>query len=138
MKKSLGIIEVVGLANAINVADTMVKTANIDISNIEITNGMGYVTVKILGDVAAVKAAISSAKMVTINDNNSYVSSLVIARPTEKIGEIFVNSLIESKEKREPQKEIVEEIKVEETKLEVEKEKKEEIKNDKKNKKIKK
>lgn len=137
MKKSLGIIEVVGLANAINVADTMVKTANIDISNIEITNGMGYVTVKILGDVAAVKAAISSAKMVTINDN-SYVSSLVIARPTEKIGEIFVNSLIESKEKREPQKEVVEEIKVEETKLEVEKEKKEEIKNDKKNKKIKK
>lgn len=137
MKKSLGIIEVVGLANAINVADTMVKTANIDISNIEITNGMGYVTVKILGDVAAVKAAISSAKMATINDN-SYVSSLVIARPTEKIGEIFVNSLIESKEKREPQKEIVEEIKVEETKLEVEKEKKEEIKNDKKNKKIKK
>ncbi|WP_300282861.1 BMC domain-containing protein [Peptacetobacter sp.] len=84
MGKSLGTIEVVGLSSAIVIADTMAKTANIDINDLEITKGFGFVTVKIFGDVGAVKAAISAGKTMAIQ-SGSYVASNVIARPNQEI-----------------------------------------------------
>ena len=66
MGKSLGTIEVVGLSSAIVVADAMAKTANIEINDLEITKGFGFVTVKIFGDVGAVKAAISAGKSLAL------------------------------------------------------------------------
>lgn len=63
MNRALGLIEVVGLTNAIIVADTMLKASNIKMEDVEITKGMGFVTVKVSGDVGAVKAAIDSGKV---------------------------------------------------------------------------
>ena len=80
MGKSLGTIEVVGLSSAIVVADAMAKTANIEINDLEITKWFGFVTVKIFGDVGAVKAAISAGKSLALQ-SGAYVASNVIARP---------------------------------------------------------
>ncbi|MEE0451743.1 BMC domain-containing protein [Peptacetobacter sp.] len=131
MGKSLGTIEVVGLSSAIVVADAMAKTANIEINDLEITKGFGFVTVKIFGDVGAVKAAISAGKSLALQ-SGAYVASNVIARPNMDL-EKRILSFKEKKE--EPKKEEVKEEpkveeKVENTSENTEKpiEKKEEVK----------
>lgn len=112
MGKSLGTIEVVGLSSAIVVADAMAKTANIEINDLEITKGFGFVTVKIFGDVGAVKAAISAGKSLALQ-SGAYVASNVIARPNMDLEKRILSFKEEKKE--EPKKEEVkEEPKVEE------------------------
>ena len=112
MGKSLGTIEVVGLSSAIVVADAMAKTANIEINDLEITKGFGFVTVKIFGDVGAVKAAISAGKSLALQ-SGAYVASNVIARPNMDLEKRILSFREEKKE--EPKKEEVkEEPKVEE------------------------
>ena len=112
MGKSLGTIEVVGLSSAIVVADAMAKTANIEINDLEITKGFGFVTVKIFGDVGAVKAAISAGKSLALQ-SGAYVASNVIARPNMELEKRILSFKEEKKE--EPKKEEVkEEPKVEE------------------------
>ena len=133
MGKSLGTIEVVGLSSAIVVADAMAKTANIEINDLEITKGFGFVTVKIFGDVGAVKAAISAGKSLALQ-SGAYVASNVIARPNMEL-EKRILSFREEEKKEEPKKEEVKEEpkveeKVENTSENTEKpvEKKEEVK----------
>ena len=41
MVRALGMIEIMGLSSAIEVADIMVKTADVSIANIERAKGMG-------------------------------------------------------------------------------------------------
>ena len=132
MGKSLGTIEVVGLSSAIVVADAMAKTANIEINDLEITKGFGFVTVKIFGDVGAVKAAISAGKSLALQ-SGAYVASNVIARPNMELEKRILSFKEEKKE--EPKKEEVKEEpkveeKVENTSENTEKpiEKKEEVK----------
>ncbi len=60
MKQSLGLIEVRGLALAVNVADAMAKSAAIKLVGVEKTNGGGWTVIKITGDVAAVKSALNT------------------------------------------------------------------------------
>ncbi|MBU5669772.1 BMC domain-containing protein [Peptoniphilus sp. MSJ-1] len=88
MNRALGLIEVIGLTNAIIVADTMLKAANVQMENVEITKGMGFVTVKISGDVGAVKAAIDSGKSLAISFDK-FVSSKVIPRPAKGLDSVF-------------------------------------------------
>ncbi len=89
MKKSLGLIEVTGLSTGISVADTMAKTANISVDDLEITRGLGFVTIKIVGDVAAVTAAISAGKKVALA-NGKEITAKVIARPNDAIEKTFL------------------------------------------------
>jgi len=59
MLPALGLIETKGLIGAIEAADAMAKAANVKIVDKEkITAGL--VTIKIIGDVAAVKSAIEA------------------------------------------------------------------------------
>lgn len=114
MRESLGIIEIVGLTTAVFVADTMVKTANVDIIDIENTKGLGYMTVKITGNVAAVNTAVSAGKMIA-ESHGKFVSATVIARPAESIDGLFVEpSKKKEKEIKEEVKEEVKETKEEE------------------------
>ncbi|AWI06464.1 BMC domain-containing protein [Clostridium drakei] len=84
MKEALGLIETIGMAAAIEAADTCVKSANVELIGYELTRGQGMVTVKIKGDVGAVKAAVESAK-VSSAKVNKVVSTLVIPRPAQGI-----------------------------------------------------
>lgn len=81
---SLGLIETIGLTAGIEAADAMVKSANVTLIGYEITNGEGMVTIKVEGDVGAVKAAVeagaAAAQRVGI-----VVSQLVIPRPIEEL-----------------------------------------------------
>lgn len=88
MKEALGLVEIRGLSNAILVADSMSKTANVKIIDVENTRGLGYITIKISGDVGAVNAAVSSGKQIAI-ENNSFVSAKVIPRPSNNVGVTF-------------------------------------------------
>lgn len=88
MREALGLVEVKGLSTAILVADNMVKTANIRIINIENTKGLGYMTIKAVGDVGAINAAVSSGKQIAIA-NDVFISSKVIPRPSDFVETIF-------------------------------------------------
>ena len=81
---ALGLIETIGLAAAIEAADTCMKSANVELIGYELTKGYGMVTVKIKGDVSAVKAAIESAKVSAAAVNTVY-ATLVIPRPVDKL-----------------------------------------------------
>ena len=62
-QKSLGLIETQGLAAGIEAADAAVKSANVELVGYELTKGGGWTTIKILGDVGAVKAAVDAARI---------------------------------------------------------------------------
>jgi microcompartment protein CcmL/EutN len=80
IKTCVGFIETAGLAAAIAAADTAVKSANIKIIGYEFARGDGMSTVKIEGDVSAVKMALLSASAVA-STVGKVVSVDVIPRP---------------------------------------------------------
>lgn len=88
MNEALGLIETVGLAAAIEAADTAVKAANVKLLGYEKTRGNGMITVKITGDVGAVKAAVTAGVMAANRVNEVY-SYHVIPRPHAEIGELI-------------------------------------------------
>jgi len=95
--ESIGYVEVIGLTDAIMVADHMLKAASVGIKNIENATG-GYITVSVTGDVAAVEAAIEAG---TADSRVTVVSTTVLANPAEGVPELgqtdaFSNDLPES------------------------------------------
>lgn len=80
MTQALGLIEVVGLATAIEAADAGVKAANVTLLGYELARGGGMVTVKVSGDVGAVKAAVDAAAAAAAKVG-VVVSKHVIPRP---------------------------------------------------------
>jgi ethanolamine utilization protein EutM len=83
-KKALGLIETAGLACAVEAADAAVKAANVKLLGYELTRGMGMVTVKLVGDVAAVQAAVS-AGVAAASRVGRVVAKHVIPRPHEEL-----------------------------------------------------
>ena len=80
---ALGLIETRGLVGSIEAADVMVKTANVSLLGTEyIRNGL--VTVQIIGDVAAVKAAVE-AGAAAAQRVGQLVSTHVIPRPSDEV-----------------------------------------------------
>lgn len=84
---SLGMIETKGLVGAIEAADAMVKSANVQLVGKEQVGG-GLVTVMVRGDVGAVKASVeaggAAAKRV-----GELVSVHVIPRPHDDVEAIL-------------------------------------------------
>jgi ethanolamine utilization protein EutM len=76
---ALGLVETKGLVGAIEAADAMVKSANVQLLGKEIIGG-GYVTVMVRGDVGAVKAA-TDAGAAAAQRVGDLVSVHVIPRP---------------------------------------------------------
>ncbi len=84
MRKSLGLLEIKGLASAILVADAMAKTAAVTIVGIETCKGGGWQTIKVVGDVAAVQASLSSGSELA-KRSNSFVAMKTLSRPDQSI-----------------------------------------------------
>jgi len=83
LEYALGMVETRGLIGSIEAADVMVKTANVHILGTEyIRNGL--VTVKIAGEVAAVKAAVDAASAAAARVGQ-VVSTHVIPRPAADV-----------------------------------------------------
>ena len=87
---SIGIIETVGLAAAIEAADVCLKSANVSLIGYELTKGSGMAVVKIEGNVGAVNAAIQSAS-VAVNNVNRVYSQKVMPRPSDSIESLIRN-----------------------------------------------
>ena len=87
MLLALGLIETKGLIGAIEAADAMVKTANVKlVSKEKITAAL--VTIKIIGEVAAVKAAVD-AGAAAAQRVGQLVSAHVIPRPDDQLENII-------------------------------------------------
>lgn len=90
IKHAIGLIETIGLAAGIEAADAAVKSANVRLIGYELAKGDGMVTVKIEGDVGAVKAAIDSAKAAA-RKVGTVCSTDVIPRPVAGLEKIVLS-----------------------------------------------
>lgn len=87
MPKALGLIETRGLVAAIEAADAMVKAANVKIIGKEQTSP-ALITIKIVGDVAAVKSAVD-AGAAAAQKVGELVSVHVIPQPDKQMLSLF-------------------------------------------------
>lgn len=78
--QAIGLVEVIGLVAAVEAADAGVKAANVTLLGYELARGGGMVTVKLRGDVGAVKAAVDAARSAAARVGK-VVSTHVIPRP---------------------------------------------------------
>lgn len=87
--KSLGLIEVKGLLAAIESVDVMLKSADVSILERTFVGG-GLVSVSVVGDVGAVKAAVE-AGVAAVNKlgEGILVSEHIIARPHDELSSII-------------------------------------------------
>ncbi|MBO1264050.1 propanediol utilization microcompartment protein PduA [Proteiniclasticum sp. SCR006] len=86
-KEALGMIETKGLVGAIEAADSMVKSANVELVGYT-KIGSGLVTVMVRGDVGAVKAA-TDAGSAAAGKVGEVVSVHVIPRPHTDVEKIL-------------------------------------------------
>lgn len=80
--KALGMIEVSGYLGAVAACDAALKAADVDLNNAEVIRG-GLTTVELVGDVAAVKAAVD-AGVAVVESLGCLISHHVIARLDEQ------------------------------------------------------
>lgn len=85
--KALGIVEVKSLIGAIQAADTMLKSADVELVDIDLV-GSGIVAAIIRGDVAAVKAAVENGEE-SAGRLAEIISTNVIARPHDEVSKIL-------------------------------------------------
>ena len=84
---ALGMVETKGLVSAIEAADAMVKSANVELVGREQV-GSGLVTVMVRGDVGAVKAA-TDAGAVAASNVGELISVHVIPRPHNEVENVL-------------------------------------------------
>jgi len=84
---ALGLVETKGLVGAIEAADAMVKTANVILVGKEVTGG-ALVTIKVIGDTAAVRSAVE-AGATAAQRVGELVSQHIIPRPAEGMEELI-------------------------------------------------
>jgi ethanolamine utilization protein EutM len=85
--EALGMVETKGLVALIEAADAMLKAANVQLVGWEKV-GSGLVTVFVVGDVAAVKAAIDAGASAA-SKIGEVVSVQVIPRPHEELASVL-------------------------------------------------
>jgi ethanolamine utilization protein EutM len=88
--EALGMIETKGLVALIEAADTMLKAANVQMVGWEKV-GSGLVTAFVVGDVAAVKAAVDAGASAA-GKIGEVVSVQVIPRPHEELASVLPKS----------------------------------------------
>lgn len=88
LQQTVGFLEVTGLAGAIQAADAAVKAANVQLVGYELSRGYGLVTIKITGDVGAVKVAVEAGTAAVETSGGKVRSQLVIPRPAEALQEL--------------------------------------------------
>ena len=86
MNNALGLVETKGLVGAIEAADAMVKSANVQLIGYE-KIGSGLITVMVRGDVGAVKAAVDAGSAAA-SVVGEVKSSHVIPRPHADVEKI--------------------------------------------------
>lgn len=92
--EALGMIETKGLVSMIEASDAMLKAANVELAGWEKV-GSGLVTAFVVGDVAAVKAAVDAGASAA-SKIGEVVSVQVIPRPHEDLVAILPKAAAKS------------------------------------------
>lgn len=85
--QALGLVETYGYIGALEAADVCLKAANVKLLGLELVSG-GLVTIEIMGDVGAVKAAVDAAKA-AVEKVGKLITTHVIPRPAAYTGKIM-------------------------------------------------
>lgn len=93
MEKALGLIETIGKLAAIEAMDTAAKAASVELVGLENSRGNGRQTVKIMGEVSAVQAAVDAAVQAVSNLGDLVYAHKVIARPSEELEKMLAETL---------------------------------------------
>lgn len=89
--QSLGLIETVGMAAAVEAADAAMKSANVNLVGYELTKGGGMVTVKLEGEIGAINAAVAAAISAASRVGAVYAHK-VIARTAEHLEHLIYSN----------------------------------------------
>lgn len=112
MSKALGLIEVRGKLGAILAADQAVKAADVVLLGNKTIRG-GLTTIYLIGDVAAIKAAVEAGEVAVVK-KNCLISSHVIPRLDKQVEYMLMKSFDKNKDKasnlKEKNRPIIEEI----------------------------
>ncbi|AFS79875.1 microcompartment protein [Gottschalkia acidurici 9a] len=87
MRRAIGLVETKGLVAAIQAADTMVKSADVNIVDLDVV-GSALIAVIVSGEVAAVNAAVENARE-TAAQLGEIIATNVIARPHEEVDKML-------------------------------------------------
>ena len=90
MQEALGLVETKGFVGAVEAADAMVKSANVQLIGSE-KIGAGFVTVMVRGDVGAVKAAVDAGSAAAAKVGE-LVAQHVIPRPHADVEKLLPGS----------------------------------------------
>ena len=90
MQEALGLVETKGFVGAVEAADAMVKSANVQLIGSE-KIGAGFVTVMVRGDVGAVKAAVDAGSAAAAKVGE-LVAKHVIPRPHADVEKLLPGS----------------------------------------------
>lgn len=92
--KALGMVEVRGFLGAVSAADAALKAANVELNSEQRVGGVRR-TILLVGDVAAVQAAVDAA-VVIAKQLDCYCTSHVIPRADEAIAKLMGGKLAQS------------------------------------------
>jgi microcompartment protein CcmL/EutN len=95
--EALGMIEVTGYLGAVSAADAALKAANVQLLKSEKIKG-GITTVELIGDVAAITAAVDAGRVVA-EQLGCLRSSHVIPRLDPSVQELLLKKIAVKKEK---------------------------------------
>ena len=118
---SYGYVETRGLVTAIEAADAALKAANVTLTNCYYVKG-GIVTIEVMGDVAAVNAAVDAASESAKRLGN-FLSSNVIARVAFETKKILISDIGKKSDEKtdtvQDNQKIIEELDNENEKIEI-------------------
>jgi ethanolamine utilization protein EutM len=88
-QQAIGLIETRGLVALVEGTDAMLKAANVELAGPVIQAGTALVTAVVVGDVAAVKAAVDAGAQAIKAIKGELVSVHVIARPHPDVDQVL-------------------------------------------------
>lgn len=89
MPQAIGLLETRGLVALVEGADAMLKAANVELAGPMTQVGNALVTAVVVGDVAAVKAAVDAGAQAVKGIQGELVSVHVIARPHQDVDAVL-------------------------------------------------
>ncbi len=101
--ESMGFVEAIGLVSAIEIADVMVKAANVKIETVANADS-GMITVICTGDLASCNAAVDAAKA-SGSRMGTFLNAHRIPRPSESVQNLvddYIGSIVAKKPTEKP------------------------------------
>lgn len=92
MSQAIGMLETRGLVALVQGTDAMLKAANVELAGPMKQVGNAMVTAVVLGDVAAVQAAVDAGVAAIKSTGGDVISAHVIARPNNDIQVVLPQS----------------------------------------------